>query len=100
MPNRCDNRLTVIGAKPEIRRFQNSSLQKILHARYPEPLEFSPCRFVCQFETADHDLQWLQHLSRRWPGLVFLLDFEITRQRINGLAKARAGELEHCEIGY
>jgi hypothetical protein len=29
---------------------------------------------------------------------VLLLDYEMNR--IKGLAKARAGELEHCEIGY
>jgi len=68
--------------------------------RFPEPLEFSPCRFVCQFETNPHDLQRLQDLSRRWPGLVLLLDFEISKQRIKRLAKARAGELENCEISY
>ena len=97
---RCESRLTVIGSKREIQRFQNSAWQKVLRIRYPEPLEFSPRRFVCQFETTAHDLKGLQHLSRRWPGVVLLLDFEIARRRIKGVAKARAGELEHCEIGY
>ena len=95
---RCDCRLTVIGSKRDVRRFQASAWEKILCVRYPEPLEFSPCRFVCQFQTNTHELKRLQALSRCWGGLVLLLDFEIGRTK--GLAKARAGELEHCEIGY
>ena len=98
MGSRCENRLTVIGAKHEVQRFQKSGWQKSLRIRYPEPLEFSPRRFVCQFDTESHDLRRLQRLSRRWPGLVLLLDFEVGR--IKGIAKAQAGELEHCEIGY
>ena len=98
MGSRCENRLTVIGAKHEVQRFQNSGWQKSLRIRYPEPLEFSPRRFVCQFDTESHDLRRLQRLSRRWPGLVLLLDFEVGR--IKGIAKARAGELEHCKISY
>ena len=97
---RCECRLTVIGAKLEVQRFQNSRWKKILRVRFLEPLEFSPRRFVCQFETQGVELQRLQRLSRRWPGLVLLLDFEIARDRIKGIAKARAGGLEHCEISY
>ena len=100
MRNHCDNRLTVIGSKRDIQRFQNSEWQKTLRVLYPEPLQFSPCRFVCQFETTVHHVERLQTLSRRWPGLVLLLDFEIVQSRIKGVAKARAGDLEHCEIGY
>jgi hypothetical protein len=95
---RCENRLTVIGSKCEVRRFQNSSWDAILRARHQEALEFSPRRFVCQFETVANDLKRLQTLSRRWSGLMLLLDYEVGR--IKGLAKAKAGELEHCEIGY
>src|SRR5271156_6576377 len=86
--SRCDNRLTVLGSKRDVRRFQNSSWEKSLRARHQDPLEFSPCRYVCQFETIAHDLKRLQTLSRRWPGLVLLLDFETNR--IKGLAKAKA----------
>jgi hypothetical protein len=90
--------LSVIGPKSDVRRFQNSSWEKILRARYLEPLEFSPRRFVCQFETVASELKRLKTLSARWPGLVLLLDYEVGR--IKGLAKARSGRLEHCEIGY
>jgi len=100
MNDDCQNRFTVIGSKREIQRFQNSAWEKILRVRYLEPLECSPRRFVCQFETHAHTLQRLVALSRRWPCMVFLLDFEIASQRIKGLAKAKAGKLEHCEISY
>lgn len=92
------NRLTVLGQKNEVSRFQRSRWERSLAARYAEGLEFSPRRFVCQFESEDHDLARLQTLSRRWPGLVLLLDYETSRTK--GVAKAKAGELEHCEIGY
>jgi hypothetical protein len=100
MRDHCENRMTVLGSKREVKRFQESSWGKILHARYTEPLQFSPCRFICQFETVHHDLKRLQKLSRRWRGLVLLLDYEVMKQRMKGVAKVRAGELEHCEIAY
>ena len=97
---RCECRLTVIGTKRDVRRFQASAWEKILRARYYDPLQLSPCRFAGQFETPAHDLKRLQRLSRSHPGLVLLLDFELFPARIKGLAKAKAGELEHCEISY
>ena len=99
---RCECRLTVIGTKRDVQRFQASAWEKSLRVRYPEPLELSPCRFVGQFETGTPDLLLLrlQRLSWSHPGLVLLLDFEAFPERIKGLAKAKAGELEHCEISY
>jgi len=103
MRSRCECRLTVLGPKRAVRRFQDSAWGKALRARYADPLELSPGRFVCQFETEspnDQNLQRLQRLSRKHPELVFLLDFELMPARIKGLAKTIAGKLEHCEIGY
>jgi hypothetical protein len=97
---RCECRLTVLGSQRDVRRFQNSAWKKSLRARYYDPLQLSPCRFAGQFETDGHDLKRLQRLSRSHPGLVLLLDFELVKPRIKGLAKAKAGELEHCEISY
>jgi len=99
----CENRLTVIGSKRDVQSFRNSQWEKTLRTRYLDSLQLSPCRFVCQFETDNQDgddLKRLQSLSRSHPGLVLLLDFEAFPERIKGLAKAKAGELEHCEIGY
>jgi hypothetical protein len=84
----------------EVQRFRASAWEKVLRARYYDPLELSPCRFVCQFEIGTPDLLRLRRLSKSQPGLVLLLDFESFPGRIKGLAKAKAGELEHCEISY
>ena len=100
MRSRCECRLTVIGSQLDVQSFRNSVWEKSLRSRYSEPLELSPRRFVCQFETPTHDLKRLQRLSRSHPRLVLLLDFEAFPGRIKGLAKAAAGELEHCEISY
>lgn len=98
MRSRCECRLTVIGSRRDVHRFRASAWEKILRARYYDPLELSPCRFACQFEIVTPDLLRLQRLSKSQPGLVLLLDFESFPARIKGLAKAKAGELEHCEI--
>jgi hypothetical protein len=98
MRDTCENRLTVIGAKTTVRKFQRSDWERRLGAKYADLIECPPGRFVCQFETAVAGLKRLQALSRRWPGLVLLLDFEW--RRIKGLARARAGDLEHCEVSY
>ena len=39
-------------------------------------------------------------VSRRWPGLVFLLDYEAERQRQKGLVKAQAGLMAVFQIEY
>ena len=88
MRSRCECRLTVIGSQRDVQRFQASAWEKSLRARYPEPLELSPCRFVCQFETPAHGLKRLQCLSRSHPGLVLLLDFEAFPEQIKGLRTA------------
>jgi len=100
MAERCEIRLTVIGTKGDVLRFQYSRWEKSLQARYTEPIEWPPRRFVCQFETIGCDLNQLQSLSRRWPRLVFLLDYEIRRRRVKGIVKAKAGELEHHLVRY
>jgi hypothetical protein len=98
MRDHCENRLTVIGLRSEVGRFQASQWEKTLRAEYVDLVECPPGRYVCQFMTASHQLKRLQQLSRRWPGLVFLLDYEV--RRMKGLAKARSGGLEHCEISF
>jgi hypothetical protein len=42
--------------------------------------------------------QW--RLSRKWPRQTLLLDFDSEERHIKGLAKARAGKLEHWQISY
>jgi hypothetical protein len=79
---------------------ESSGWKRTLGADHIDWLQLSPGRHVCQFETKEPPVTQLQKLSRRWPTLTFLLDYENERNRIKGLAKAKAGEVEHCEIGY
>jgi hypothetical protein len=63
-------------------------------------LENSQGRFACQFETESATLKPVRQLSRRWPGLIMLLDYDTERTRTKGLAKATGGQLEHHQIRY
>jgi hypothetical protein len=100
MPNLYSNRLTVLGSKTQVQRFQKSHWDRHLAARHGELLEDSPGRFACQFETESTSLERLRRLSRRWPNLVLLLIFESEEKRIMGLVKAKAGKLEHWQTSY
>ena len=95
-----NNRLAVLGSKRQVGLFQKSNWERLLRARFAELLENSPGRFACQFETESASVKSLSRLSRRWPWLTFLLDYQIEESRIKGLAKAQGGKLDHCEISY
>ncbi|MGH7972622.1 MAG: hypothetical protein ACREIC_28245 [Limisphaerales bacterium] len=71
-----------------------------MRARHGEWMENAPGRHVCSFETDEPPLEPLRNLSRRWPGLVFLLDYDSEEQRVKGLAKARAGILDSYRTEY
>ncbi len=103
MPNWCNhrltaNRLTVVGERRKMRIFQNSDWLPVFAGCHAELLELSPPRFVCYFETSRPPLPALQQLSRDYPKLVFLLEYETTRCK--GLAKAKAGRLIHHQVRY
>ena len=94
-------RLVVVDSKGTVARFAASSgWKKSLGVCHIDWLELSPGRHVCQFETDKPPVTQSQKISRRWARLTLLLDYEDERNRIKGLAKARAGEVEHCEIFY
>ena len=96
----CINRLTAIGSKQQVKRFHSSRWATALGAKHCELLENSPTRFACQFETEAAPLESLRRLSRRWPRLILLLEYEVDEERIKGLAKAAAAKLEHYQIEY
>jgi hypothetical protein len=73
----CHNRLIVLGAKTTVRQFVASNWEQTLGARYGDWLQNSPGRYVCQFETEVRPLEQLTKLSRQWPTLTFLLDYEV-----------------------
>jgi len=90
------NRLTVVGRG--VRAFENTDWLSAMSGRYWDLIEFSPSRFVSQFDTLQNPLPALQHLSRSHPGLVFMLDYETVRYM--GLARAKAGQLIHHRVKY
>ena len=100
MDNRCINRLTVLGSKEHVQRFLKSKWERRLSARYCEWMENFPRRVVCLFETDEPPLASLRKISRRRPHLVLLLDYEIERLRIKGLAKANKGKISTCQFEY
>ena len=96
----CKNRLTAIGAKTGLQSFLKSRWETALGAKHCELLENSPGRFSCQFETENLPVESLKRLSWQSPRVTLLLDYEMEKTRIKGLAKAEAGKLEHYEIQY
>jgi hypothetical protein len=100
LDNRCINRLTVLGSKEQVQRFLKSKWERRLRARYCEWMENLPRRVVCLFETDEPPLASLRKISWRRRHLALLLDYEIERVRIKGLAKVQAGRIAHCELEY
>ena len=96
-----NNHLTIIGPKATVKRFYNDDAwEKALGALHIEGLELCLTRHRCEFKTTGRILIELQKLSRLWPRLVFLLDYESEHERVKGLFKAKAGQTESCEIRY
>jgi len=94
-------RLTLVDFKGTASVFaRNTSWLKTLGACHVEWLELSAERHVCQFETERPPVEPLRRVSRYWARLTLLLDYEEEWHRIKGLAKAKAGQVEHCEISY
>ena len=96
------NRITVVGDRRRLRRFQNSDWLPVFAGCHAELMELAPPRYVCYFENSTPPLPVLQRLSRSHPGLVFLLEYEVDNEtaRMKGLAKAKAGRLIHHQIRY
>src|SRR5258707_482942 len=95
-----NNRLTVLGPKAQLQRFLRSKWHQRLGARHGEWLEIWPVRHVSICEADEPPLESLMNLSRRWVGLIFLLEYEIQAERIKGLAKVEHGQRQHFELNY
>jgi hypothetical protein len=94
------HRLTVLGSRAQVRRFQESNWDRRLRVRHCELLETSPKRLACQFESEHPPLASLTRLSHRWALLTFLLVYEVEAKRVVGLAKGKAGQLKHWRTNY
>jgi hypothetical protein len=97
----CLNRLTIVGPAKDLRRFyRDEHWMAEGGVRHFELLEHSPERHAWQFETDAPPLPFLRGISRQWPSLTFLLDYDCEDQRLKGLAKAKNGRVRHCRVTY
>jgi hypothetical protein len=78
--------------------FANSNAFGTAGFRHFDLLECSPERYAWQFESTTDPLPLLRPVSRRKPGLIFLLEYE--RGRMKGLAKLHRGNITRHEITY
>lgn len=100
MPERWINQLTVFAPQKELRKFVKSRWERSLSGRFWELRENMRTRVGWQFETESSSIPSVEGLSRRWPKIVLILQWENETKRRMGLAKARAGKLEQFEVRY
>ena len=100
MPERWINWLTVLAPQKELRKFQKSHWERSLSGRFWELRENMRTRVGWQFETESSPVPSVEALSRRWPKLVLVLQWENETKRRMGLAKAKAGRLGQFEARY
>ena len=99
MATLIDARLTVIGTQRLLERLDRWNWSQRLRAKYVELWEHSKTRRVWLFQTFSPSPHvHLRSVSSRWPGLVFLLDYEDQPGGRKGLAKAVQGKVDHCEF--
>ncbi len=101
MDRYCENRLTVVGEVRQLKAFyQNEHGMAESGGRHFELMEHSPKRHVWQFGADAPPLGFLRNESRKWPLLVFLLDYDCEDDRVKGLVKATDGRLRHHRVSY
>lgn len=96
----CLNRLLVVGPVKDLKRFYRDEHWMAAAGRHFELLEHSPKRHAWQFDTDAPPTPFLRSVSRQWPSLTFLLDYDCEDQRRKGLAKAKHGRIRHCRVTY
>lgn len=101
MPELTRNRLTILGQPPAVGAFAASPWLKALHGRHPEVYYLGKNRHEWWFESESQPpLPELENLSRQWPDLVFLLEFDSEKNRVKGLAKVETGRVELARFVY
>ena len=101
MDSYCVNRLTVVGPAGDLKSFYSEEQWMAESGgRHFELLEHSPGRHAWQFDTDTPPLPFLRTISRQWPSLTFLLDYDCEDERLKGLVKARNGRLRHYRVSY
>jgi hypothetical protein len=101
MDSYCSNRLLVIGPGRDLNRFfRDDRWMGVGSARHFEIIEHAPGRHAWQFNSDGPPLLFLRTVSRQWPALTLLLDYDSEDQRLKGLVKARNGRLRHFRASY
>jgi hypothetical protein len=100
MPERWINQLTVFAPQKQLRKFLMGHWERSLSGRFWELQENMRTRVAWQFETELSAIRSVEALSRRWPEVVLILQWENETKRMIGLSKARAGKLEQFEVRY
>ena len=84
-----------------LKKFTRSRWDKILEAKHCQLAENSPGRYINEFNTEEAPIiDPLRKLSRRWPKLIFLLDWEWEDKRPKGFVNAKAGILGSYQMEY
>ena len=96
----CLNHLLVTGPGRDVRKFDRRDWRKEAGARHLELMQIAPGRLAWQFETPKPPLLFLRSVSRPWPRLTFLLNYDREDQHLKGLVKARNGRLWHSRFSY
>ena len=100
MPERWINRLTVFAPQKQLRNFIKSRWERRLRGRFWELRENMRTRVGWQFETESSPIPAIEALSRRWPKMVLIIEWDNETKRTLGLAKAKSGKLEQLEVRY
>ena len=98
MNDRWINQLTVFAPQKKLGEFLKTPWERSLSGRFWELRENMRTQVGWQFETESSPIPSVEALSRRWPKLVLVLQWENETKRMMGLAKARAGRLEQFEV--
>src|SRR5438105_1371303 len=97
-----DNRLTILGPTREIAAFEFKSNWLVkLGGKHSELYECAARRHVWWFETGpEPPMSEMVVLSKKWPRVTFLLDYENRIDRFKGMGVLRKGQVDSCQIHY
>jgi hypothetical protein len=94
------NRLTVLGASEPLDKFEATDWLDRLSGQHSEIYENSATRRTWWFQTGQPVHSSLVSLSRTWPQLTFLLEFNDEDEREFGVAKVTQGGMDFCQLTY
>jgi hypothetical protein len=101
MENLTNNRLTILGRAKMLEAFEPKNWLKLLGGKHRELYSCPKTRDEWWFSTeGEAPLKALTQLSRTWPHLIFLLEFDNEQRRVKGLAKLKNRKVELCQLVY